>query len=106
MASSIAKNTALMTGASIGQRLIYFAYFTFVARMIGVEGTGKYFLALSFTTLFVIFVDLGVTMLFDSLHLTMYGTLRAIGDLRYEAGSIIGSQFITMVLGTVFLLLH
>ncbi len=153
-----------MTVASIAQRIISFAYFTIVARMIGVQGTGKYFLALSFSTLFVIFVDLGltnvlvreaakakdrmqeylsavfalkiglgvisyagmffaanalgyeselrhmiylsgVTMLFDSLHLTMYGALRAIGDLRFEAGSIIASQTITMTLGTMFLFL-
>lgn len=161
---SIAKNTAFMTIASIGQKIISFVYFTIVARSIGAEGTGKYFFALSFTTIFVVFVDLGftsvlvreaakikehtqkyfssvlsikilfgvlsyiaaiivinlmgysvetkqlvylsaVTMLFDSLHLTIYGVLRAIGTLKYEAIGIIGSQFVTLILGSIFLFL-
>lgn len=161
--ASAAKNTALMTMASIGQKIISFAYFTLIARMIGAEGTGKYFFVLSFTTVFVVFVDLGftqvlirevakgkekaqqylssvfavklgfglltylilviaihalgydmeiihmvylsgVTMLFDSLHLTMYGIVRAMGDLRYEATGIIGSQLLTLALGSYFLM--
>jgi len=162
MSRSIAKNAAFMTVASVGQKIIAFVYFTLIARNIGVESTGKYFFAISFTTIFVIFVDLGltnvlireaakmkekiqtyfstiisvkillgilsyigavlainlmgypvetkqlvylsaVTMLFDSLHLTIYGTLRAIGDLKYEAISIVGSQLVTLVLGSIFL---
>lgn len=160
--SSIAKNTAWMTLASVGQKVISFVYFTLIARTIGVEGTGKYFFALSFTTIFVVFVDLGltnvlvreaakmtekikdyvatifsvkiilgllsyaalliaikalgyppetkqlvylsgVTMLFDSLHLTIYGVLRALGDLRYEAMGVVGSQLLTLILGSAFL---
>lgn len=166
MTHSIAKNTAFMTGASIAQKVISFIYFTLIARSIGVEGTGKYFLALSFTTIFVVFVDLGlsnvlvreaakvrdniqkylstilsvklvfgvlayvvvllvahllypadaelramiylsgVTMLFDSFNLTVYGVLRAIGDLRFESVSITVSQFLSLVLGGVFLWLQ
>jgi len=165
MGTSIAKNTAFMTIASIGQKIVSFAYFTLIARFIGVEGTGKYFFALSFTTVFVVFVDLGltnvlvreaakmkqkvqeyfstvlsvkmilgvvsyvaliatvyllgkdgetrelvmlsgVTMLFDSLHLSLYGVLRAIGELKYEAISIVASQLITLSLGSVFLYLQ
>lgn len=162
MSRTIAKNAVLMTLASAGQKVISFVYFTIIARSIGVEGTGKYFFALSFTTVFVVFVDLGftnvlvreaakakgriqeffsvilgtklilgivtyisafvtirlmgypietrymvylsaVTMLFDSFHLTFYGVLRAIGELKYEAISITVSQFITLVLGSIFL---
>ena len=166
MSHSIAKNTAFMTGASIAQKIISFVYFTLIARSIGVEGTGKYFLALSFTTIFVVFVDLGlsnvlvreaakvrnniqkylstilsvkllfaalayitvlvvahllypadaelramiylsgVTMLFDSFNLTVYGVLRAIGDLRFESVSITVSQFLSLILGGVFLWLQ
>ncbi len=153
-----------MTIASVGQKVISFVYFTLIARNIGAEGTGKYFFALSFTTVFVVFIDLGltqvliregakskeklqkyfssviftkiflgiltylaaftvinimgypvetrhlvylsaVTMLFDSIHLTIYGVLRAIGNLKYEAIAIIGSQLITLILGTTFLYL-
>jgi O-antigen/teichoic acid export membrane protein len=162
MSHSVAKNTVLMTLASVGQKIISFVYFTVIARSIGVEGTGKYFFALSFTTIFVVFVDLGftnvlvreaakakskiqeyfslilatkivlaiftylaavitinllgypietrhlvylsaVTMLFDSFHLTFYGVLRSIGDLKYEAISITVSQFLTLILGSIFL---
>ena len=154
-----------MTAASIAQKVISFAYFTLIARSIGVTGTGKYFFALSFTTVFVVFVDLGftnvlirevakgkeraqgllslvfgskiilgslaylavvvainlldypietrhlvylsgVTMLFDSLHLTLYGVLRAFGDLKYEALSIPASQLCSMILGSFFLFFH
>lgn len=165
MKHSTAKNTVFMTGASIVQKLISFVYFTLIARSVGVEGTGKYFLALSFTTIFVVLVDLGmtnvlvreasrvkdhvqkylstvlsvklvlgvlayvlvffvstalypdlelrhmiwlsgVTMLFDSFNLTVYGVLRAVGDLRFESLSITASQFLSLVLGGTFLFFH
>jgi len=165
MSRTIAKNAVLMMIASAGQKVISFVYFTVIARSIGVEGTGKYFFALSFTTVFVVFVDLGftnvlvreaakakekiqeyfsvilgtkvilglltyvaaiatitlldypletrslvylsaITMLFDSLHLTFYGVLRAIGELRYEAKSVMVSQFLTLLLGSIFLYLR
>ena len=162
MSISVAKNTAFMTFASIGQKIISFVYFTIVARSIGVAGTGKYFFALSFTTIFVVFVDLGltnvlvresakvkekiqkyfssvlvakvvlgiisyialivvinamdyesetkylvyisgITMLTDSIHLSVYGILRAIGNLKYEAVGIVLSQLATLILGTIFI---
>lgn len=162
MSKKIAQNTAYMTAASVLQKAIAFLYFTLIARYIGAEGTGKYFFALSFTTVFVIFVDLGltnvlireaakfkdkiqiylstvlsvkvvlgvlayiaavvavnlmgypestrhlvylsgVTMLFDSFHLSVYGVLRAIGDLKWEAISNVGSQALTLAMGSVFL---
>jgi len=154
-----------MTLASIAQKVISFVYFTLIARSIGVDGTGKYFLALSFTTIFVVFVDLGLTnvlvreaaklkeniqkyvstilavkllfgvlsygtviliayflypdlelrhmiylsgltMLFDSFNLTIYGVLRAIGDLRFESFSITASQFLSFLFGGIFLWLE
>ena len=162
MPNSVAKNTAFITFAYVGQKLISFVYFTLIARQIGAENTGKYFFALSFTTIFVVFVDLGLTnvlvrevaklkektqeyfstilsvkiilallsylgafitinlmgyeveikhlvylsaltMLFDSLHLSIYGVMRALGNLKYEAWGIVGSQFITLLLGSIFL---
>lgn len=166
MSHSIAKNTAFMTVASIAQKVISFVYFTFIARSLGVDGTDNYFVALSFTTIFVVLVDLGmtnvlvreaarvkeniqkyvstvlsvkllcgivayvlvigisyyqyngerelmhmiwlsgVTMLFDSFNLTVYGVLRAIGDLRFESFSITVSQFLSLLLGSCFLILH
>ncbi len=162
MAVSVAKNTLFMTSASVLQKIVSFGYFTFLARSIGVEGTGKYFFALSFTTVFVVFADLGftnvlvreasrareklqrylsttlavkiffglltyvavvvtinalgyppetkllvyvsgITMLFDTAHLTAYGSLRAQGDLRYEAMAMFVSQLLTLFLGSYFI---
>jgi O-antigen/teichoic acid export membrane protein len=159
---TIAKNTSFITGASVLQKVFSFVYFTLVARTIGVEATGQYTFALAFTTVFVIFIDLGfgqvliregakqkeklqqyfsnilfaklflglitytvlysivsqsnyapltqtlilisgVTMLFDSLHLSCYGVLRALQELKYEAYGIIGSQAFTLLIGSFFL---
>ncbi len=41
----------------------------------------------------------GITMFFDSLHMTLFGALRAHGDLRYEAYGMVGSQLVTLILG-------
>ncbi len=58
--STVAKNTTYYTAALIGQKILAFIYFSLIARFIGAEDTGKYVFALSFTTLFAIFIDLGL----------------------------------------------
>jgi O-antigen/teichoic acid export membrane protein len=45
----------------VGQKVLAFVYFTIIARAVGVEGSGRYFVAVSFTTIFSIFVDLGLS---------------------------------------------
>lgn len=55
----IAKNTVYLTIATVGQKALAFLYFILIARLAGVEGTGKYFFVVSFTTIFSIFVDMG-----------------------------------------------
>jgi len=60
MAYSVAQNTTFLTVASVAQKIISFAYFTFVARMIGVGNTGAYFFAISFTTIFTVVADFGM----------------------------------------------
>ncbi len=57
----IAKNTIYLTIATVGQKILAFLYFILIARLAGVEGTGKYFFVVSFTTIFSIFVDLGLS---------------------------------------------
>jgi len=57
--SNIAKNTSYLTAALILQKVISFTYFTLLARYIGPANLGKYYLAISFTTIFAIFIDLG-----------------------------------------------
>jgi O-antigen/teichoic acid export membrane protein len=59
--SNIAKNTSYFTFALILQKVISFTYFTLIARALGPEDLGKYYFAISFTTIFAIFIDLGLS---------------------------------------------
>lgn len=58
--NNIAKNTSYLTLALIFQKIISFTYFTILARNLGQENLGKYYLAISITTIFAIFIDLGL----------------------------------------------
>lgn len=58
---TVTKNTTYLLMAYVGQKVLSFFYFIMVARFIGVEDLGKYTFALSFTTIFAVFVDLGLT---------------------------------------------
>jgi O-antigen/teichoic acid export membrane protein len=60
-AQRVARNTAWFTVGSIGQKLLSLLYFTVVAMAVGVEGTGRYFFALTFTALFVMGADWGMS---------------------------------------------
>jgi len=57
----IAKNTTFLVAAYIIQKIFSFLYFIFIARMIGVDNVGKYVFALSYTTIFSVFIDLGLS---------------------------------------------
>lgn len=162
--ASLARNTAFMTAASVGQKILSFGYFTIIARMLGAEITGKYFLALSFTTVFAVLTDVGlaptlsrevardprrasrylanvlgiklffmviayvtavlaahalgypldtrqliylsgVTMIFDSVHLSLYAVLRGKQELKYESIGMVCSQLLTLIIGTTALLI-
>lgn len=59
-AEKVTRNTAYLTAAFVGQKLLSFLYFSIIARQVGVEGAGTYFLAVSFTTIWSVFVDLGL----------------------------------------------
>jgi O-antigen/teichoic acid export membrane protein len=59
--ASLAKNTVLLTGASILQKAVAFIYFALIARMVGVESTGIYFLSLAMVTTVGVFGDFGLT---------------------------------------------
>lgn len=48
-----------MTLALVMQKVISFTYFTLLARYLGPADLGKYYFAISFTTIFAIFIDLG-----------------------------------------------
>ncbi|MDD3710991.1 MAG: flippase [Patescibacteria group bacterium] len=58
--NNIAKNTSYLTVALIIQKVLSFFYFVLLARNLGPEYLGKYYFAISFTTIFAIFIDLGL----------------------------------------------
>lgn len=61
MSASVAKNAFYLTIATIGQKVIAFFYFLFLANVFLKEQTGAYFLALSITTIFSVVADFGIT---------------------------------------------
>jgi len=61
MASTIAKNTFYLTAASVFQKVFSFIYFSLLARFLGVTQIGLYATVLSFTSIFLILVDMGFT---------------------------------------------
>jgi O-antigen/teichoic acid export membrane protein len=58
--TNIAKNTSYFTLALILQKIISFTYFTLIARALGPEDLGKYYFAISFASIFSIFMDFGL----------------------------------------------
>lgn len=60
---NLAKNTVFYSVALAGQKALSFIYFIFLARSIGVESQGKFSFALSFTAIFAMFLDLGLTQI-------------------------------------------
>ncbi len=59
--SRLAKNTLMLTVAAICQKAIAFLYFALIARTIGEESTGSYFLALGLVTTIGVLDDIGLT---------------------------------------------
>ncbi|MBU4452847.1 oligosaccharide flippase family protein, partial [Patescibacteria group bacterium] len=57
----LAQNTLYLTLASVGQKTVAFLYFALMARYIGVEDTGSYFLALAIVMIILVLDDLGMT---------------------------------------------
>lgn len=59
--TSIAKNTSYFTLALIVQKVLSFTYFTLLARYLVPAELGRYYLAISITSMFAIFIDLGLS---------------------------------------------
>jgi len=76
-------------------------------------GLGAYFLVIFFINLLQYPISIrhlvylsGVTMFFDNLHSAFYSVFRGRKNLIYESIGIVGSQFITLVIGSFALLNH
>jgi len=57
--ANIARNTSYLTLALILQKIISLTYFTLLARYVGPSSLGQYYIAIYFTTIFSVFIDLG-----------------------------------------------
>ena len=58
---TLVKNTTYFTAALTFQKILSFIYFWFISNSLFAESLGQYVFALSFTTLFSIFIDLGLS---------------------------------------------
>ena len=58
---NLAKNTSFFTLALAFQKALAFGYFIIIARSLGVIDTGRYSFAMSFTTIFAMLLDFGLT---------------------------------------------
>ena len=58
---TLARNTAWLMLATLGQKVISFLVFYIIARRVGPLITGKYFYAVSITSIFVVLADFGLT---------------------------------------------
>jgi O-antigen/teichoic acid export membrane protein len=79
---SVTRNTLSLLIGSIAQKAIAFGYFALVARFLGVADTGKYFFALSWTLIFSVVTDLGLTsVLIREVAKKPEGTARHLGQV-------------------------
>lgn len=58
--ASLSRNTFYLTLASLIQKALSFGYYFYLARQLGPENLGKYTFVLSFTAIFIIFMDFGL----------------------------------------------
>lgn len=61
--NKLVKNTSYYTMALVIQKVISFTYFSYLATQIGSEKIGQYFFAISFVTIFSVFLDFGLSSL-------------------------------------------
>jgi len=85
---NIARNTSYLTMALILQKVISFSYFTILARNLGPADLGKYYFAISFTTIFAILIDLGFINFLT----------REIAKRQKEAGVLLGNVLSVKIL--------
>jgi len=78
---SVTRNTSYLTFALILQKVVSFIYFTLLARNLGPENLGRYYFAISFTTIFSIIMDFGLVNVLT----------REVAKKKLEAKNLLGS---------------
>lgn len=93
----IARNTTYLTLASVIQKVISFGYYAYLADSIGPGNLGKYTFALTFTSVFIIFMDFGLGPL-----LTREGA-KDEDHLQEQFERILGTKVVLMAVSLVAL---
>ncbi|MBT4857368.1 flippase [Candidatus Uhrbacteria bacterium] len=95
MTQRLAKNTFYLTLASIGQKAVAFLYFALIARLMGAEDTGAYFIALAIVTVIMVLDDVGIT------SVLIRETAKKGEDAKMWCRTVMGIKVITMPLTVV-----
>ena len=100
--NNLARNTSYLTIALIIQKVFSFFYFVLLARSIGPESLGKYYFAISLTTIFAIFIDLGLV------NYLIRETAKGLDSSSKLLSNILGLKLISSLvsLGAVFLFIN
>ena len=92
--ANIAKNTSYFTVALILQKIISFSYFIIIARALGPEDLGKYYFAISFTSIFSILIDIGQTNVLTREIARVSGEEDGRAKIDKLIGSVVGIKMI------------
>jgi O-antigen/teichoic acid export membrane protein len=95
MTQRLAKNTFYLTLASIGQKAVAFLYFALIARLMGAEDTGAYFIALAIVTVIMVLDDIGMT------SVLIRETAKKAEDAKMWCRTVMGIKVITMPITVV-----
>jgi len=99
---NLAKNTTFYTIALALQKALSFVYFIILARGIGVGNIGKFTFALSFTAIFAMFLDLGLT------QVLIRETAKDVKTSEKYLGNILGFKLLAsaFIYGLIILLVN
>ncbi|MDD4332868.1 MAG: flippase [Patescibacteria group bacterium] len=96
--ANVAKNTSYFTFALILQKIISFSYFIIIARVLGPEDLGKYYFAISFTTIFSILIDIGQTNVLTREIARENGAQEDKNKINNLVSGVVGIKFLLAVL--------
>jgi O-antigen/teichoic acid export membrane protein len=94
--TNITKNASYLTIALVIQKILSFSYFTIIARELGPDDLGKYYFAISFTTVVAIVADLGLA------NVLTREVAKRKGEAKILLGNVLGLKIPLALLSIVF----
>lgn len=104
-ARTIASNTVFYTAALTLQKIISFAYFSYLARSLGAVLTGKYFFALSIAAVVIAVLDIGLTPVLTREASHEEGSAFSIANQVLTLKFILAILFLAVAIPTIYLVL-